>query len=253
MRVLKAHQRGLTITLACLLLGGCYFFQAVKEPIPTQYFKARSAATGLVVMMPGFGDGPQDFITNGFLDTVQQANPAFDVIAVNAHFGYYRNYSVVKRLHRDVIEPAQARYDEIWLVGISMGGFGAAAYGETYPDNIEGMILLSPFMGSDEVVEDVMAAPSLKQWKATELKTIEDVRVRRFYELWQFFQDYAESPQRNPKIYIGFGDEDHLRGANGLIADVLAAERSLILPGGHKWTVWKPLFIELANRAIGDR
>ena len=241
------------VTVACLALSGCYLLQSASQPMPSQRFEASQPASGLIVLMPGFGDGPQHYIEHGFVDTVRAANPAFDVIAVNAHFGYYRNYSVVDRLHEDIIEPLRSRYDAVWLVGISMGGFGAAAYAMSHPDNVDGMILLAPFMGSEEVVTEVMSAGTLAQWTPPDLAAIEDDRDRRFNELWVFFQNYVTDPARKPALYLGFGDQDHLRGPNAFVAEVLRPEQSLVLPGGHKWVVWKPLFEELANRALADK
>ncbi|MGE5173202.1 MAG: hypothetical protein ACM3MD_05175 [Betaproteobacteria bacterium] len=52
------------------------------------------------------------------------------MIVVNAHMGYYLNGTVFTRLKEDVIEPAKARgYDQIWLVGNSLGGYGSISYG----------------------------------------------------------------------------------------------------------------------------
>lgn len=242
--------RFFAVAAAGLLLGGCYLLQPASEPIPAQRFESPSAS-GLVLLLPGFGDGPQNYIDNGFVDAVRAANPAFDVIAVNAHFGYYRNYSLVERLHQDILSPASARYEEIWLVGISMGGFGAAAYGMTHPELVDGLILLAPYMGSPEVVGDVMASGDLGRWVPPDLSTIDDEKERRFYELWQFYQQYVAAPGRSPRLYLGYGDRDHLREPNAFVAGVLAPERSLVLPGGHKWVVWQPLFSELVKRAIG--
>ncbi len=253
MRIVKLRCGILKVSLVCLMLSGCYFLQPATQPMPAQRFEANQPATGLIVLMPGFGDGPQHYVEHGFVDAVHTVNPAFDVIAVNAHFGYYRNYSLVDRLHQDIIEPLRSRYDEIWLVGISMGGFGAAAYTMAHPDIIDGMILLAPFMGSAEVVEEVMSAGTLGQWIPPDLGSIEAGMDRRYYELWKFYQGYVKSPQRKPGLYLGFGDQDHLRGPNAFVAEVLKPEQSLVLAGGHKWVVWKPLFVELASRAIGDK
>ena len=242
--------RFLAVAAAGLLLGGCYLLQSASEPIPAERFESNSAS-GLVVLLPGFGDGPQQYVDNGFVDAVRAANPAFDVIAVNAHFGYYRNYSVIERLHQDILAPASERYDEIWLVGISMGGFGAAAYGMTYPELVDGLILLAPYMGSPDVVGEVMASGDLGRWVPPDLSAIDDEKQRRFYELWQFYQRYVAAPGRKPRLYLGYGDRDHLRPPNEFVAGVLAPERSLMLSGGHKWVVWQPLFAELVGRAIG--
>ncbi len=243
--------KGLGLAASALLLGGCYLMQSAGEPMPAERFNGASDATGLIVMLPGFADGPQDYLDYGFIEAVREANPAFDVIAANAHFGYYRDYSVIERLHADIIGPASQDYSEIWLVGISMGGFGAAAYSMTYPGMVDGMILLAPYMGSPNVVNEVMSNGELASWQGPDLASIADKKERRFYELWQFYREYALSPERKPSLFLGFGDADRLRGPGAYVAGVLPSERSHVLPGGHKWVVWQPLFTELVNRAIG--
>ena len=252
MIALQNLYRAFSLVIVSLLLGGCYLMQSASEPMPAERFDSGGQSSSLIVFLPGFADGPQDYVENGFIEAVRDANPAFDVVAANAHFGYYRNYSVIQRLHEDIIGPVSEGYDQIWLVGISMGGFGAAAYSMTYPRIVDGMILLAPYMGSPEVVGEVMSNGDLASWQAPDLATIADPKERRFYELWQFYREYALSPGRKPSLYLGFGDADHLRGPNAFVAGVLPPERSLVLPGGHKWVVWQPLFTELVNRAIGN-
>ncbi len=68
---------------------------------PTDERKGKS----LIVMLPGRGDRAESFRTAGFLDTA--ADHAFDVIAVDAHLGYYKERNLIPRLHNDVILPAK--------------------------------------------------------------------------------------------------------------------------------------------------
>ena len=107
---------------------------------------AAGAADGLIVLLPGFSDGPASFDNQGMIDIVRRIAPAFDAVATDAHFAYYRNQSIVERLHADVIEPITGQYRTVWLVGISMGGLGAASYAMEHPDVVAGVILLAPYM-----------------------------------------------------------------------------------------------------------
>ena len=77
-------------------------------------------------------------------DRPREFDPRLDVIAADAHFGYYRARSVVDRLHEDLIAPVADRYERVWLVGISMGGFGSALYAMEHPDVVDGVIMLAP-------------------------------------------------------------------------------------------------------------
>ena len=49
-------------------------------------------------MLPGMGDRADTFIKTGFLRAGEPQD--FDVLAVDAHFGYYRDQSLITRLPR---------------------------------------------------------------------------------------------------------------------------------------------------------
>ena len=96
---------------------------------------AKGLGKTLLIMLPGRGDRASSFVTAGFVDIADRHQ--FDVLAVDAHFGYYAERILVERLHEDIIAPAKARgYENIWLLGISMGGLGALLYAAEYPNEI---------------------------------------------------------------------------------------------------------------------
>lgn len=222
--------------------------------MPATFHAAPAAdADTLVVLLPGLGDGPADYVANGFVDRIQAANPSCDVIAADAHIGYYRTRTFLPRLAADVIDPAADRYDSIWLVGISLGGFGSAIYAADHADTIDGLILLAPYMGDHGMIAQISDAGGLARWNPpAEIAAIEDDEQRKYHELWAFFRDYVTAPESQPDLYIGWGTDDSLDVPNGFVAEVLPPEHSATLPGGHRWTVWKPLFAELVERAFGQ-
>ncbi|MGB7542969.1 MAG: alpha/beta hydrolase, partial [Burkholderiales bacterium] len=102
----------------------------------------------LLVMLPGATDRPEDFVEQGFIQAVRASGASVDVAAVDAHMDYYIEHSVVERLEADVIAPARAKgYTRTWLMGISLGGMGALAYARGHAKEVEGVILLAPFLG----------------------------------------------------------------------------------------------------------
>ena len=240
------------IALLTLLLAGCYVIKPAKIPLPVVHYSAATNGTaeGLIVLLPGFGDGPNSFDQQGIIDIVRRIAPTFDAVATDAHFAYYRNQSIVERLHNDVIEPIAHRYQRVWLVGISMGGLGAAAYAMEHPAMVEGVILLAPYMGDDELIAELEAAGGLAQWLPPDLAAVVDEEERLFYELWTWYKGYADVVYPAPKLLLGFGAEDRLRRANQLVVDVLPGDQVVSIPGGHKWTVWIPLFETLLRRAV---
>src|SRR5512134_2051801 len=60
----------------------------------------------LIVLLPGNGDKPSAFEKHGLIDAVRKRGIPSDLVAVNAHLGYYRDGSIFRRLKEDVIDPA---------------------------------------------------------------------------------------------------------------------------------------------------
>jgi len=51
-------------------------------------------------------------------------------------------------------------------------------------------------------------------------------------------------------LFVAHGEDDRLRSGGRLVGSLLPAERYLVRPGGHKWSVWGPLFAELLPVAL---
>ncbi len=218
--------------------------------MPVEHHAATTApANRLVVLLPGLGDGPEAYLEHGFVDRILAIAPRTDVVCADAHYGYYREFTVVDRLHHDVIGPARERYDEIWLVGISMGGLGAAAYALEHPGAITGLVLLAPFMGSADVIEEIRKAGGLRAWNPPDWRAMPEGSRAKYDQLWEWYRGFADTGEPRPTLYLGYGTEDRLRHANELVAAVLPEECVEIAPGAHRWTVWQPLFAALSARA----
>jgi len=221
--------------------------------MPTVVYEAEAArADTLVVMLPGITDAPESFVDAGFVKHLQESWPTADVVIADAHFGYYRSRTFLPRFFADVVEPRASRYDQIWLVGVSLGGFGSLVFSEQHPDLIDGMILLAPFLGEGEVLAQIQAAGGLAAWDPPEdLASIEDDAQRKFTEVWAFLRRYTKSDERPqlPRLYLGWGEDDAMRASSALLAEVLPVEQAVELPGGHAWKVWRPLFDALLARS----
>lgn len=111
------------ILLSILLLPGCERMLPAKIPIDTIYYKDSGRKNRcLLVLLPGREGSAKIFKEEGFIREVRKEGLRVDMVAVEAHLGYYANRSIVTRLKEDVIEPAKsAGYEQIWLAGISMG------------------------------------------------------------------------------------------------------------------------------------
>lgn len=234
--------------VAAMVLAGCSTARPTTIPMKT-LFDAAPASAGskaLLVIMPGMRDTPEDLVRQGFIRAVRERGIAADIVIVDAHFGYFQDRSFERRLREDVIKPARARgYASIWLSGISLGGFGSLLYASRQPQDVDGLITLAPFIASERVVEEVLAAGGLAHWSAQPGRK-EEENVQRALLTW--LKGYLEPADFRPPLYIGYGATDRFAPVNAQVASLLPAAQSLVVPGGHSWAAWVPLWEQILER-----
>jgi len=146
----------LLLTLAsAAVLSSCYFTRSPSRPLPALAFRNPRLADArcLVVFLPGFLDTPDSYRDNDFPRDLIASGAGCDAVGVDLHFRYYGSVGVADMVYEDVLQPAIARgYDEIWLVGISMGGMGTLLTASQYAEHIDGIVLIAPFVGEEPVL-----------------------------------------------------------------------------------------------------
>jgi pimeloyl-ACP methyl ester carboxylesterase len=224
----------LCLVLAVALLPACMFSRSTEGPMQlvNDLLACNTRPTTLIVMLPGVYDKPQDFLDQGFVKAVRERGIDADVQLADAHIGYYNNQQIVNRLHDEVVLPAKAKgYQKIWLVGISLGGYGTLLYSMTKPGWVQGFFTMAPYMGSREVPAEVQGQGGLKTWSS-------NVQGNMDVDLWRWLQGYTQPEVNLPMAYLGFGTSDRFVKPNTLLANVLPKERSFAVPGGHDWETW---------------
>lgn len=194
----------------------------------------------LVLMFPGVGDEGETYVRHGFVQRLQ-ATRAVDVVTVDAHRQYFAGRTLLARIEQDVLVPARQRgYAQIWIVGISMGGAGALLTARHFENDIDGLVLLAPYLGHARVIARIVRAGGIRKWKPPASNTGWTV------DLWRWIQGYARG-ERRPTIYLAAGTEDIWARAHRLLAEVVPPERVFSRPGGHSWEVWSPLWTSLLD------
>ncbi len=237
--------------LAALFALGCnwgaYFFREVHRPMLALEARVDPHARQpcLLVMMPGMLDIPDDFLRNGFVEDATAASRRCDVVMLDAHFGYYRDGTLRRQVAADVLFLADQRgYEEIWLVGISMGGMGALLVAQEHPELVDGVVLLAPFLGEEDLVTSIERAGGLAAWEApADADPYDDEEYDD--ALWAWLKGYARGDAAMPALYVGVGTEDRLRPGIGLLAAHLPPERHGQTAGGHEWATWRVLWRRL--------
>lgn len=229
------------ILLLTIITSGCAVWPLGKEPLQTiEYADSTSRSKTLFVLLPGIYDGNRTFARQDFITIARVHGVAADFIAADTDVGYYMAETVVQRLHQDVILPARrAGYERIWLVGVSLGGLGALLYLRDHPDLVNGVVLLSPYLGGHHTVGPIAKAGSLAAWQPPAGCTDENL-----CGLWRWLQQVtgsAAAPQ-TAHLFLGYGDEDRYPVAHRLLAEALGPRRSVTVPGGHDWNTWQVLW-----------
>ena len=222
------------------LLSGCPGTPPTESPMPSiETADSRSRRDSVVIMLPGHGDRANTFIEQGFQKAGERWG--FDTIAVDAHFGYYVAQSLLPRLHEDVVTPAlQAGYKHIWLLGVSMGGYGSLLYASEHPDLVDGVILLAPYLGENEVIEKVVADGGLDAWQG-DTSGFEDHEAA----VWTWLRETTRQSQPTP-IILGYGLSDGMAEGYAVLIEALQPSSVYTLEGGHKWTTWGLLWEKIA-------
>jgi pimeloyl-ACP methyl ester carboxylesterase len=213
---------------------------ATTVPINTVYFERSQTVQRhtLVVFLPGRGSGVSSFGEEGLVQELRRKRPELDMIGVEAHLGYYADRTLPVRLKEDVITPAKKLgYDDIWLVGISMGGLGAVLYDTAYPGDITGICLLSPYLGEGSIMQEITRAGGLAAWQPGAGQHLDQER-----EIWLKLKAYADNKKSDSRVYLGYGTDDRFAETNGFFGQLLPAGQVVTAKGGHDWPTWRNLW-----------
>ncbi|MEZ4525094.1 MAG: alpha/beta hydrolase [Desulfobacterales bacterium] len=227
----------LSISLLFLVYG-CSF----NSPFKTLYYETEKSSShkNMIIFLRGRGGDHRDFESQGFVDEVLKRKLPFAMAAPNAHFGYYFSETLVSRLKIDIIEPAKLKgYEKFWLVGVSMGGLGSLMYARQHLEDIEGICLISPFLGYEKIISEIYNAGGLKYWEPGDYNP--DGDWQRMF--WHWLKQCISGEKTLPDIYLCYGTEDSFAKAHKLLENIIPAGKTISTPGGHTVDVMKKLWI----------
>jgi pimeloyl-ACP methyl ester carboxylesterase len=161
-------------TAAVATLGGCAAL-AGPSRIPMDVIRDDQGCSGslsptLLVFLPGAHMQPVELVQQGFVAALRQRQRAVDIALPDANLGYVYDGSVLEHLRDDVIAPALAPAEgrrQIWLAGISLGGYLALAYAQRHPEQIAGVLTLAPYLGRKPLLKAIADAGGPALWRRT--------------------------------------------------------------------------------------
>jgi len=228
------------VVLALAGAGGCAWMYPTTVPMAVQTFPASPTerAPVLLVLLPGRGDSASDFAQHGFIDDVRASGLTVDVVAADAHFGYYLRESIVDRVWTDVVEPARRQgYRHIWIGGMSMGGIGSIVNARAHTDAYERLFLLAPYLGPEALLQQIQAAGGPARWTPTDPDD-------RYQRVWTWLKQYTEPAVAAglPEMTLGFGTDDKLVRGIRVLTPVLPPDHVTEVSGKHDWETWRRIW-----------
>lgn len=249
LRVARWFRTTAFAAVALALLIGCATPRGdATRPIAQRLVAAPVHAQRLVVVLPGRRDDLERLGRSGVVEAIQDVWPDADVLLAELSLDYYVARVATQRLHEEVIEPARVRpYQAIWIVGASLGGTGALAYARDYPGVVDGLVLLAPYLGENEILREISEAGGVTAWNPDAGTGAADAEWQR--ELWRYLKTWSQDASRAQYVWLVYGDRDRLRSSMPLLSALLPADHVLIRRGGHRWRVWSPGVREILTRA----
>ncbi len=231
---------------------GCSLLRSSREPLQVSTL-AGSREDCVVVLLPGLGDAPGRFEEHGFAEALAAGPTACDLVVVDSHFGYYRDAVLPERLAEELLTPLRSRYQRTWLVGVSLGGYGASLTAAARPDLVDGVVLISPFLGVPAQVRPLImrleAAGGLDAYTGP-FAPLSAPR-RHFMEvepLWSWLSARARQ-EPGPRVVLAFGTADGFAWKHRVLGASLEAADVVQLSGGHTWETFSALWREVVLAA----
>lgn len=231
---------GAAAIVSLLLCASCAYIAQPKKEIPAQVVAGNAPGqhARMVVVLPGVGDTLSRMRDSGIVEAVQKNMPDADVVLVELTLPYYIKTPAANRLHDEIVRAARERgYAQIYLAGASLGGMGALMYESRHPNEIDGLILMAPFMGNAALLNEINAAGGLTNWDPGPAPEILNANTGP-RENWRVVKSWSRDPARAKNVWLICGAADRFHPAAELIASQLPKQNFITVEGGHGWKEW---------------
>ncbi|MEW8384534.1 MAG: hypothetical protein AB2704_21980 [Candidatus Thiodiazotropha taylori] len=240
------------LLVSASMLSGCSVFGPLPDRVERTLVEGTQQNKAfLIILLPGMLSDAQHMQKEGVPDAIHRGWPEADIMMADLTINYYRKGEVVKRLHDEIVLPArQQGYSEIWLAGGSMGGMGTLMYEWNHPGEVDGLVLISPYMGSGDVTDSIREAGGLASWNSGDsAKVMHKDNYDRL--VWQMAQNWIGDDRKLQRVWLMCGDEDRLFPAVQMLGEILPDDRYFPAPGNHSWDYWIPN-MEIVFRKLGE-
>jgi pimeloyl-ACP methyl ester carboxylesterase len=203
-------------------------------------------ARSLMVLIPGANQPVEELRSGGFIRAVRDRGLDIDVALMSPQPAHLLDRTALSELRREIVLPARGGGVRVSLAGISWGGFLALLYATDNSDELDGVCLLSPYLGNLMMTTELLGFESLASWSAATVDIHDELSEER--RVWRYIA--AHEPADLIR-YLGFGSDDRFSRSQRLLATRLSPQAVDIIPGGHEPGVWQRLWDRWLDRLAG--
>ena len=192
-----------------------------------------------MVWLPGAYHHATDFVEAGFARAVATRRLCIDLDFVDLDMQHLQDRDAMAQLRQEILIPARATA-EVWLCGISLGGLLALGHARRFGTELDGVLLLAPYLGNRSTVGAIERAGGVRAWSPGPPEDDDEER-----EVWRYVKARVADA---PRLYLGYGQEDRFADAHRLLAEVIPSSSVDTMTGGHDWPTWEKLWGNFLNR-----
>ena len=186
----------------------------------------------LLVLLPPAKATLEDLLAQGMVAAVRARGLPLDIVLADVGYQQVLAGTVADGLQQAVIAPArQQGYRNIWLAGISLGAFNALHHAAVYAEQLAGLILLAPYPGTADILQEIHAAGGPQAWAASK-PGLQDER-----RWWHWL--VSQNATTCCPVWLSLAEGDRFAAGQQLMASLLPAARVHRMAGDHSWPVWQ--------------
>lgn len=198
----------------------------------------------LVVLFPGFKGKGIHYEQQGILDAMREHGFEADLMTINVKPRIYFDDDFADTVRKDIMLPAKSKgYKYIYLMGISMGGHGVLLYATKYPEDIDALFVVSPFISGSVQSNAIVKAGGIENWDDCPFLGWDHA-----CRLWKSLKEYVSNPKRGSNVFLGYGNDDIFVKQCRILAGLLPPENVFTVDGEHDWVTWKKLWLLAMDR-----
>ena len=205
-------------------------------------------ASRLMVLIPGANQSAEELRSGGFLTAVRERRVDIDIALMSPQPAHLLDRSALVQLRSEIVLPARSSGRvRVLLAGISWGGFLALLYATDHSQDLDGICLLSPYLGNRMMTTELLSFESLASWSAATSDIQDELTEER--RMWRYLATYQ--PTASLIRYLGFGGDDRFAQSQRLLASRLPPQSVDVISGGHDASVSRQLWDRLMDRLAG--